>query len=86
MAALTEESLLEKLNQWSKEATQIRLKHSTVEDQKLLADPILGYEIALTPKLLQFGNVQSICDLAGNGLVDMREEDLGLSKKLLGRG
>ena len=57
MVSLTEDNLLEQLNRFSQAATAIRLKHTTVEDQKLLADPILDYEIALTPKLLQFGNI-----------------------------
>ena len=46
------------------------MKHNTESDLKLLNDPIADYEITLTPKLLQFGNVSSV--------VDTNLDDLGI--------
>ena len=50
--ALTAENLLDQLNQFSRQAALIRMKHNTESDLKLLNDPIADYEITLTPKLL----------------------------------
>lgn len=66
MAIYTEENLLSKLNELTKQANQIRLKHNTEADQKLLADPILDFDVALTPQLLQFGNIHNLLDLFSN--------------------
>lgn len=63
MASLTAENLLSHLNQFKKQANAIRTRHNTDKDQKMLADPILNYEIGLTPKLLQFGNLKVLTSL-----------------------
>lgn len=52
-------------------------------DQKLLADPILDFEIALTPQLLQFGNISILLEQYSHNQVDTHAEDLGLKQKLL---
>lgn len=71
---------------FSRQANQIRLSHNTESDLKLLNDPILDYDIVLTPKLLRFGNVASVVDmyLKKSGIIDENKDDLGLKQRLVG--
>ena len=82
--AISQESLLSHLNQLTKQANQIKMKHNQEADLKLLNDPIQDYEIMLTPKLLQFANVAGVVDMYLSKQVDVNAGDLGLKQGLTG--
>jgi len=82
MTAITEANLLSQLNEYAKLANQIRLKHNQEADLKLLADPVIDFDVILTPKLLQFGNIQTLLDMYAAGEVDAEADDLGLQQTL----
>lgn len=82
--AISQESLLSHLNQLTKQANQIKMKHNQEADLKLLNDPIQDYEIMLTPKLLQFANVAGVVDMYLSKQVDVNADDLGLKQGLTG--
>ena len=82
--AISQESLLSHLDQLTKQANQIKMKHNQEADLKLLNDPIQDYEIMLTPKLLQFANVAGVVDMYLSKQVDVNADDLGLKQGLTG--
>ena len=81
--SVTQENLLQQLSQFRVQASQIKLRHNTEADLKLLNDPIQDYTIELTPSLLKYGNVNSIVDLYLKKMVDENHHDLGIKSKLL---
>ncbi len=48
----------------------------------MLSDPILNFDIALTSKMLEFGNIKVLSDLYNRKQVDVGADDLGLKSKL----
>lgn len=76
---------MNQLNQFTRQANQIKMKHNQEGDLKLLNDPIQDYEILLTPKLLKFANIGGVVDMYLKKQVDVNLDDLGLKQRLLGQ-
>ena len=51
---------------------------------KLLNDPIQDFDVALTPKLLQFANIGHVVDMYLTKQVDTNLDDLGIKQRLVG--
>lgn len=62
---------------------QIRSKHNSEADLKLINDPIQDFSINLTPSLMKFSNIGTIVDMYLSKQVDVKADDLGLSQKLV---
>ena len=76
---------MNQLNQFTRQANKIKMKHNQEGDLKLLNDPIQDYEILLTPKLLKFANIGGVVDMYLKKQVDVNLDDLGLKQRLLGQ-